>query len=191
MEINSIRLGFAYYALKQTLGENFAPISFADFSMAFLERRCGLTFFCSATRDALWIGLAEPSGTLGNGLDDHSRALKAKAEPAYLSLSQGFERDFKNATATEHRAAKNMLTSSATPPSLSSKTPTTSLVRSTQPASGMIATSIALPEAPRVLRAPRKISPPAFAEPLQAPEQSSSQDHHKPTPRFMPTPRNA
>lgn len=192
MDINSIRLGFAYFALKQTLGENFSPISFADFSMAFLERRCGLTFFCSATRDALWIGLAEPSGALGTGLDEHSRAIKAKAEPAYLALSKSFERDYKNATATENRAAKSYSATEApgiapqspTPPSSRPSTPSAS---SAPLHAGSHAVVQASQDAPRVMRAPRKPLPSGPTLPHSAtgaaPTVQASTPVHQPSPK--------
>ena len=105
MDIVSIRLGMAYTALRQALGEDFAPISFADSSMAFQDARIEATFFCSAARDALWISLADAQGGLGSGNDEMSLALRARAEPTYLALIRGFEFDLDRAMAREAKAA--------------------------------------------------------------------------------------
>jgi hypothetical protein len=112
MDLPSTRLGFAYASLKQALGEDLAPSSFAGNSMVFVDRSTGAAFFCSAARDALWVGLADENGALGTGQDQASLALRARAEPAYLRLSSSFERDATAALAAADRAAK-----AAAPPS--------------------------------------------------------------------------
>ena len=105
MDIGSVRLGFAYAALRQALGEDFAPVSFAEHSMVFVDRRRGLTHFCTATREALWVGLADATGRLGNGSDEQSLNLRARSETTYLSLARGFERELDSAMSREARAA--------------------------------------------------------------------------------------
>lgn len=103
MDIPAVRLGFAYCSLKQVLGEDFAPISFADQSLAFINRSSGKIHFCSATRDGLWIAQAKSDGTLGDGRDPESSELSARCTPQYATLCASFERDFDSATMAESR----------------------------------------------------------------------------------------
>lgn len=104
MDIPAIRLGFAYCSLKQALGEDFAPISFADQSLAFINRASGKTHFCSATRDGLWIAQAKSDGTLGDGRDPESSEIKIRCTPQYATLCSSFERDFDSASMAESRS---------------------------------------------------------------------------------------
>ena len=103
MDIPAIRLGFAYCSLKSALGEDFAPISFADQSLAFINRASGNIHFCSATLDGLWIAQAKSDGTLGDGRDSDSADLSARCTPQYSKLCASFERDFGSASMAEAR----------------------------------------------------------------------------------------
>ena len=105
MDIGSVRLGFAYAALRQALGEDFAPISFAEHSLAFIDHRYGLTHFCTATREALWVSQIDSEGKVADGSDEKSLNVRARAEANYLALSRGFEKELDKAMSREARAA--------------------------------------------------------------------------------------
>ena len=115
MDIESFRLGLAYCALKQALGEDCAPLSFSASGLAFLDRKSGASFFCLARRGALFMARVGADGSLGDGADPESRRLKALAEPAYLARENAFEREIEAAQAKERRQAPAQAPAQALP----------------------------------------------------------------------------
>lgn len=104
MDISTLRLGLAHSALRQALGDELSPISFAQGSFAFVHRQTGAQFFCCAESAALPIMAILPNGKLGDGSDESSQAMRALAEPLYLDAWSTFARDFDRASSTEARA---------------------------------------------------------------------------------------
>jgi hypothetical protein len=104
MDISTLRLGLAHSALRQALGDEMYPISFAQGSFAFIDRQSGDHFFCCAESSSLPIMSIDPSGKLGDGSDESSKALRAHAEPIYLAALSSFARDFDRASSNEERA---------------------------------------------------------------------------------------
>lgn len=104
MDISTLRLGLAHSALRQALGDEMSPISFAQGSFAFIHRQSGAQFFCCADSSALPIMSILPDGTLGDGSDQPSQEIRAASEPIYLAAWSSFARDFDRASSTEARA---------------------------------------------------------------------------------------
>lgn len=113
MDIATLRMGLAHSALRATLGDELFPISFAQGSFAFIDRRSGSRFFCSAENSTLPIMRVEPDGTLGSDHDSECVALRKVAEPLYLASWSRLARDFDQANSLEARAASVRHTASA------------------------------------------------------------------------------
>ena len=75
MDIAALRLGFAHHALRQALGAELSPISFAQGSFAFIDRSNGTRFFCSADNSALSILPLRADGALAGAEDEAAQSV--------------------------------------------------------------------------------------------------------------------